>query len=63
MFDDELTIMCVRAQTTRLKEILAEIENDEKWKEHALYYAEAMHGVEKNLRNIRKTGFEAMSQC
>ena len=62
MFDDELTIGCVRAQTNRLKGILSQIENDEKWKEHALYYAKEIHDVEKNLRSIRKTDFESISK-
>ena len=62
MFDDELTIGCVRAQANRLKEIVSQIENDEKWKEHALYYAKEIHDVEKDLRSIRKTDFEAMNK-
>ncbi|MFA6078245.1 MAG: hypothetical protein WC779_00655 [Candidatus Omnitrophota bacterium] len=58
MFEDELIIGSVRAQTDRLKEILSQIENDERWKENRLYYAKEMHDIERNLRRIRKADLE-----
>ena len=61
MFEDELIIGSVRAQANRLKEILSQIEDDEKWKDHSSYYAEEMHSIERNLRKIRKTDFELIN--
>jgi hypothetical protein len=58
VFGDELIIGSVRAQANRLKEILSQIENDERWKDHSSYYAKEMHDIERNLRRIRKTDFE-----
>lgn len=58
MFEEELIIGSVRAQVTRLKEILSQIENDEKWKDHSSYYAKEMHDIERSLRRIRKADFE-----
>ncbi|MFA4981030.1 MAG: hypothetical protein WC592_00995 [Candidatus Omnitrophota bacterium] len=58
MFEEELIIGGVRAQVNRLKDILSQIENDEKWKDHSSYYAKEMHDIERNLRRIRKTDFE-----
>lgn len=63
MFGDELTIGSVRAQANRLKEILSQIEDDEKWKDHSLYYASQMHDIERNLRRIRKADFELINRC
>jgi len=58
LFEEELIIGGVRAQVNRLKDILSQIENDEKWKDHSSYYAKEMHDIERNLRRIRKTDFE-----
>ena len=63
MFGDELTIGSVRAQVSRLKEILSQIEDDEKWKDHSSYYAGEIHDVERNLRRIRKADFELINRC
>jgi len=63
MFGDELTIGSVRAQANRLKEILSQIENDEKWQDHSSYYAKEMYDIERNLRRIRKTDFELINKC
>ena len=63
MFGDELTIGSVRAQANRLKEILSQIENDEKWQDHSSYYAKEMYDIERNLRRIRKTDFELINRC
>lgn len=63
MFGDELIIGSVRAQANHLKEILSQIENDERWQDHSLYYAKEMHDIEKNLRRIRKTDFELINRC
>ncbi len=63
MFGDELTIGSVRAQSNRLKEILSQIEDDEKWQDHSSYYAKEMHDIERNLRRIRKTDFELINKC
>ena len=62
MFGDELIIGSVRAQAEHLKKILAQIEDDEKWKEHVLYYAKEMYDIEKNLRKIRKFDFEPITR-
>ena len=62
MFGDELIIGSVRAQTDHLKKILAQIEDDERWKEHSLYYAKEMYDVEKSLRKIRKFDFEPINK-
>lgn len=63
VFGDELIIGSVRAQANRLKDILSQIENDEKWKDHSLYYAKEMHDIERNLRKIRKVDFEPIDRC
>ena len=61
MFEDELTVGSVRAQANRLKDILSQIENDERWKDHSSYYAREMYDIEKNLRKIRKTDFKLIN--
>ena len=58
MFRDELMTGSVRAQANRLKEIVSQIENDDRWKEHSSYYASEIHDVERNLRKIRRTDLE-----
>jgi len=62
VFGDELIIGSVRAQTDRLRGILSQIENDEKWKDHSSYYAKEMHDIERNLRRIRKVDFELVNR-
>ena len=62
MFGDELIIGSVRAQADHLKQILVQIEDDQHWKEHSLYYAKEMYDVEKNLRKIRKFDFEPINR-
>lgn len=62
MFGDELIIGSVRVQTEHLKQILAQIEDDQRWKEHSLYYAKEMYDVEKNLRKIRKFDLEPINK-
>ncbi|MDD3905723.1 MAG: hypothetical protein PHS46_04220 [Candidatus Omnitrophica bacterium] len=62
MFGDELIIGSVRAQVEHLKQILAQIEDDQRWKEHSVYYAKEMYDVEKNLRKIRKFDFEPINK-
>ena len=62
MFGDELIIGSVRAQANRLKEILSQIEDDEKWKDHGSYYANQVHDIEKSLRRIRKVDFELINR-
>ena len=62
MFGDELIIGSVRAQADHLRQILAQIEDDQQWKEHSLYYAKEMYDVEKNLRKIRKFDFEPINK-
>jgi hypothetical protein len=49
-----MMIGSVRAQAGRLKDVLAQIENDDKWKDHSSYYAKEIQEIEKNLRRIRK---------
>ena len=63
MFGDELMIGSVRAQASRLKDILSQIENDDKWKDHSSYYAKEMQEIEKNLRKIRKNDIEPIYRC
>jgi hypothetical protein len=46
LFGDELMIGSVRAQASRLKDILSQIENDDKWKDHSSYYAKEMQEIE-----------------
>lgn len=58
MFGDELLIGSVRVQVNRLKDILAQMEMDERLKEHAVYYASQVHNIERNLRRIRKADLE-----
>ena len=62
MFDDEVIIGSVRAQADHLKQILSQIEDDQQWKEHSLYYAKEMYDVEKNLWKIRKFDFEPINK-
>ena len=62
MFGDELIIGSVRAQTDHLRQILAQLEDDQQWKAHSLYYAKEMYDVEKNLRKIRKFDFEPINK-
>ena len=62
MFGDELIIGSVRAQADHLKQILAQMEDDQRWKEHSLYYAKEMYDIEKNLRKIRKFDFEPINK-
>ena len=61
MFGDELTIGSFRNQVNRLKEILSEMESDERWREQRLYYAGQMREIEHNLRKIRKADFEPIN--
>ena len=64
MFGNELTIGSIRAQSNRLKEILAQLENDERWHENSNYYAKEIHDVERHLKMIRKIDFErAIDRC
>ena len=58
MFGDERIIGSVRAQVGRLKDILSQIEDDEAWREHSVYYAQEIHTIERNLKRIRKADFE-----
>ena len=58
MFGNELTIGSIRAQSNRLKEILSQLESDERWSENNSYYAAELHDVERHLRMIRKIDFE-----
>ena len=62
MFGDELIIGSVRAQVNHLKNILDQIEADERWKSHSWYYAREIYGIEKNLRKIRKADFEPINK-
>jgi hypothetical protein len=63
MFDNELTIGSIRAQSEHLKRILNQLEVDECWKTNSAYYAKEIFGVEKCLRMIRKRDIEAMNRC
>ena len=64
MFGNELTIGSIRAQSNRLKEILAQLESDDRWHENSSYYAKEIHDVERHLRTIRKIDFErAIDRC
>ena len=58
MFGDELMIGSVRAQVNHLKAILDQIETDERWKDHSMYYAKEICDVEKCLKRIRKADLE-----
>lgn len=60
MFGDEIVIASVRAQASRLKDILSQIEEDQRWKENHRFYARQIEGVERTLRKIRKHDFELM---
>ena len=64
MFGNELTIGSIRAQSNRLKDILAQLESDERWHENCNYYATEIHDVERHLKIIRKIDFErAIDKC
>ena len=64
MFGNELTIGSIRAQSNRLKEILSQMESDQRWQENRNYYAIEIHDVERHLRMIRKIDFErATDRC
>ena len=64
MFGNELTIGSIRAQSNRLKEILSQMESDQRWQENSNYYAAEIHDVERHLRMIRKIDFErAVNKC
>ena len=63
LFGDELIIGSVRAQANRLKEILCQMEADERWQEQRSYYAGQMREIENNLRRIRKADFEHINKC
>lgn len=58
MFGDDLIISGVRAQTDRLKDILSQMESDEKWKHNRIFYSHRLKEIEKALRKIRKQDFE-----
>jgi len=58
LFGNELIIGSVRAQANRLKDILCQMEADDRWTEDRSYYAIQMREIEKNLRWIRKSDFE-----
>ena len=58
LFGNELIIGSVRAQANHLKDILCQMETDERWLEQRSYYAIQMREIEKNLRWIRKSDFE-----
>jgi len=58
MFGNELLIGSIRAQRDHLKQILEQIETDERWKDRGIYYARELHQIEKSLRRIRKTDIE-----
>jgi len=61
VFGDELIMGSIRAQSIRLKSILAQMEEDEKWKHHSSYYAGQLQEVERLLRKIRKTDIEPIN--
>ena len=64
MFGNELTIGSIRAQSNRLKEILVQMESDQRWNENSNYYAKEIHDIERHLRTIRKIDFErAIDKC
>ena len=64
MFGNELTIGSIRAQSNRLKEILVQMEIDQRWQENSNYYAAEIHDVERHLKMIRKIDFErAIDKC
>ena len=58
MFGKELTIGSVRAQANRLKDILDQMEVDERLIEQRAYYALQIREIENGLRKIRKADFE-----
>lgn len=58
MFGDDLVIGGIRAQTNHLKDILNQIENDERWKHNRIFYSQRLKEIEKALRKIRKQDFE-----
>jgi hypothetical protein len=63
VFGDELIIGSIRAQSSRLKQVLDQLETDERWKENSLYYSNEIQTIEKCLRKIRKTDFEPVYKC
>jgi hypothetical protein len=62
MFDSELTIGSIRAQSEHLKRILNHLEADERWKNNSAYYAKEISEVEKCLRMIRKNDIESINR-
>jgi len=62
VFGDELIIGSVRTQANRLKNILDQIEADEKWKDHCMYYTKEIYDIERNLRRIRKADLEPINK-
>jgi len=62
MSSDEMIIGSIRAQADRIKSVLSQIENEEKWKDNAIYYAQEIQDIERELRKIRKAGLEPINQ-
>jgi hypothetical protein len=61
VFGDDLIISGIRSQTSRLKDILSQMENDEKWKDNRNFYSQRLKDIEKTLRKIRKQDFELIA--
>ena len=61
MFGDEIVIASVRAQANRLKDVLGQIERDDKWRENHRFYAREIQHIERTLKKIRKHDFELLT--
>lgn len=61
MFSDDLVIGGIKAQSNRLKDLLEQIEGDEKWKTHQDFYFLRLKDIEKALRKIRKQDFNCIA--
>ena len=63
MFEDELLIGSIRAQSNRLRDLLSQLENDGSWRNNPTFYADEMKRIEKCLRMIRKSDLESIYEC
>lgn len=61
MFDDEIIIGSIRAQSDRLESILDQMERDELWKRNSSFYAIQIQEIERRLRRIRRNDIEPLN--
>jgi hypothetical protein len=58
--NDEAVLSSIRAQAGLLDKLLKQMEEDERWKKNAAYYAREIQEVERHLRRIRRSDLEVI---